>query len=303
MSVQRKTQINQPELTLSADQTDMIHQSVLRQFQRAASAPAAGALRLKGVSLREAIAPDAPAPEEGNADDDQNESDGDESLLDPKPFNNVMNRLLGCMGSGKRPAAKANAEPAGKRSKPGPTPPGPKEPSSRNRKTAPTPTPAPDSSSPKRPRIETNTSSTGLSEEDSTMLANYNGQLREVGDLAVDRGMDDASFTEWVKDRLAKISELRKNVQDKKKSLKRRKTGQTEEINSCLQNTLDNLSTLTEFLKSFLSSSSSGGRAIEETLEGFLNETDEVYVSSSLGLWERVLRAIAFEDRVSGKTG
>lgn len=135
------------------------------------------------------------------------------------------------------------------------------------------------------------------------MLANYNGQLREVGDLAVDRGMDDASFTEWVKDRLAEISELRKNVQDKKKSLKRRKTGQTEEINSCLQNTLDNLSTLTEFLKSFLSSSSSGGRAIEETLEGFLNETDEVYVSSSLGLWERVLRAIAFEDRVSGKTG
>lgn len=300
-------------LILSADQTDQIHQSVLKQHNKAAAAQASGVTRVSGPSLG---AGTVELQVGGGGDEDvqiTSDAESEEYLLDPRPFASIMSRLGAPSAVPKKapkaapkPVPDANKKVASAEAKDDKRPKLPKA----TRKATATETggtkrtrtkepeteklsvkaePA-DPTSPKSSRMP----ATGtMSPEDVEIVSGFQDQLDVLARLDVASGVDDASFNSWTKTHLSKLSELKGTISTKKKSLGRRKTGDTQEVVDCLQAIIVQITDVFDFLRMFNSSSTNGGREVIETLVKLV-DAENVYPSP--GLWERALKVEAMED-------
>lgn len=330
MAVDRATTMNDTEVTVAADQTDVVHQAVLGQFNRASSSGVAA--KVSGTSLRcgSVQAADVAGDEKGETDSQNPDSDEEEShlLLDPQPFAGIMGRL-GLLG-GRAPSATPTAAPAATQKRTaaasangstsaqaasGPSAKKAKASSSNTKKnpvheagdaSAPAKKRSKESMPPQEPsRVKAEPTSpnadhadefqapSGFGPEDSKMLSNYYDLIREVGNLDVKPGTDDGDFNQWAKGHVSKISELRRSILGKKKSLNRRKSSDVDEIVETLTGYQERLGELSEFVKCWVGATALTGRQIEEMAQKLI---DSGVATLSAGVWERVLKAVAFED-------
>ena len=121
------------------------------------------------------------------------------------------------------------------------------------------------------------------------MLESYRKQLSAHRKL--DIGATD-DFNTWQKEKNKKLSELKNGVASKKKSLKRR-AGDITQITSDLTDIGEEITAFMTLLKNLASGTVEGSciyQGIFDTIP-----SDEIHEVSA-PIWERALRAIAFED-------
>ena len=99
---------------------------------------------------------------------------------------------------------------------------------------------------------------------------------------------DDAGFTAWCKSRVTSMSELKTQISNKKKSLKRRSTKTDTDLGSRLDIHLEVLNKLMDFVRKL-----SVGHSEGQQLYTGLVEMPDLEVNTII--WKRALRAVAFE--------
>ena len=130
---------------------------------------------------------------------------------------------------------------------------------------------------------------------DKQLLANFFDQLARLKDLDLGKGSDDSQVTTWCKAKLASCSDLKKSIQEKKKSLARRKDkNSVAELTDAFQGILVEIGELCDFIKLVFPTSTAAGHTFYETLA---TQAEDKNIQASVGLWERGLRALAMEDR------
>ena len=277
--VDRVTQMNDPEVTLSADQTDIIHNSVLRQMKRSGKDENSAVLMTGSRRHSDGVDAAHPAssaqggcapahPADPNSD---NQSDDDTFMLDPQPFAKLMCRL----GSSRGPPAKKGRT----------GPPCPKPVASRNkgakRKSEPALDPQP------QPQPDPCDARSG---EDEQLVESYNSQLNTLK-VFDPPSSDDSAFPTWARARIQKITEVRVGVQAKRKSLNRRKFD-CSVLMGTLDGIIEHCSVLIAQIKPLVSVAGDGKSIYQELSTLF--DTAKVWMTPPA--WERVLKAVAFED-------
>ncbi len=92
-----------------------------------------------------------------------------------------------------------------------------------------------------------------------------------------------------------------RGIQAKKKSLGRRKTGDTDGLNSSLEHLIQQSSITLEFLKK-MSNGVAAGRQLYDRL---VEMADNMSLTATIApaFWERALKAVGFEDAVALRDG
>jgi len=225
-----------------------------------------------------------------------------------EPFSNVFARLAkdnqkGGGGGAKRAASSATPATAVKRNKVVSTSTGPSSaapanvsnPSKRQRIDKPEksdkPAPEPKESSSAAKRNQSH------NPDDDAMVEAYKGQLAPLLKLDLEKS-DDATFGTWCKARVKAVNDLKNSVTTKRKSLKRR-SGDISYITEELENILGAIYAVSDLLKKMEKGFYEGAsvyQAIKDVIPFVKSETD-----ISAAVWERGLKAIAFEDTVSSR--
>lgn len=225
-------------------------------------------------------------------DDDEEE----ETVIEP--FSSVFARLAkdnqkgGGGGGAKRAASSAIAATAVKRNKvvastgpPSSAPANVANPSKRQRTDKPEksdkPAPEPKESSSGSKRHQSQNA------DDEAIVDGYKSQF----DL---EKSDDATFVTWCKARVKAVNDLKNSVTTKRKSLKRR-SGDISYITEELESILGAIYAVSKMEKG-LYEGASVYQAIKDVIPFVKSETD-----ISVAVWERGLKAIAFEDSVSSR--
>ncbi|CAJ1423574.1 unnamed protein product [Effrenium voratum] len=294
MDVSRTTLINDPDTTISADQNDRVHQAALRQISR----PGDNAVRLSGARGQNDLASHHGQVDlsvaHGN-DDVEMEDEGDDDddyALNPQPFARLFQRM-GLSNPKKRAAGNANngSGPTSvpvKRAKADQGD-GGRQPAS----SAPARNKAGKTKTAKPPDAPANSDGDkkdeAMTHDDNLLIDSYEGQFSKLK-LFNNVGSDDASFGVWAKARMTSLSDL-KGIQAKRKSLARRK-GDLSHLKSCLDSLISRITTLSDFVKQLVSGTTEG-RSVYETLVKLVDEED---LEPPPAMWQRCLRAYAFED-------
>lgn len=280
-SLDRTTQLSTPDTTLSADQTNVIHEAALKQMAK----PATECVTLTSVaeSVKDHKNTKAESGEtkvdgEEEAEDDDNEDDG--PVFTGQPFASLFLRMKG--SDKKRTASQAGVE----KIKENKLPKKPKGGNAKKRKSGEEPEAPPSPSGFRRPApIPSN-------DEDKSLIASYEKQLQGHSELNPPSA-DDNAFVPWAKTRLADLQGLKSGLQLKKKSLSRRK-GDCEELTTSMNHIAGEIDKMVEFLKALMQGTPQGASLLEKLIA--YSESDGARPSA--GMWKRCLRALAFEDRV-----
>ena len=127
--------------------------------------------------------------------------------------------------------------------------------------------------------------------EDAALVDTYKEQMLPLLKLDAEKS-DDQSIAAWVKTRTKQVADLKACIASKKKSLRRR-TSDTTWLFAELDELTSSLTSFTTLLKMLGTGASEGSdvyRAIVDRVE-----KDKATVFDAV--WERALRAVAFEDR------
>ena len=106
--VDRTTLLNQPDVVLGQEQTNNIHNSILRQFHKAnaGKGDVSTTVRITGASGGDPRAPDGEDVETTHVDTTEAADGSDEELvMDPTPFANLFHRMHATSGSGQKRAS------------------------------------------------------------------------------------------------------------------------------------------------------------------------------------------------------
>ena len=232
--VTRNTRLNNPDVTLSEDQNDVIHAVAMKQMATSRFATDGDkAQRVpsmfmpSGTASSSMCAPASAAT--AMSDEECDEEDDDDEMpdmsLDPKPFQGLFSRMA--KPEKKRPAAAAAAAPSSAatakrlRTGAGNAPPAADKPTNKGkgqRNKGRTPDEAPGDSFGLQ-KLDLNTEQ---GKEDSALIENYLKQFRGLKHLNAPK-WDDQCFVPWIKTRGTKLQELKSAIKMKQKSLKRRK--------------------------------------------------------------------------------
>ena len=297
--------MNDSEMTISAEQTIRVHSSILRQFQKAtvSNGDPSTCIKISGKTSDSFGVPDVHEGEDQGRSELSDNSDGEEHLMDPAPFSNLLARLSATSSNGgKRPASstaatveKANASaPPSKKARENPDGAGtttntkkrqgtPSGPSGKKRRDNETSDPPPSVHQP-----------TSLAEEDQDFLNEFIEKAKEIKQ-SQPSSSDDTSFSQWCKITVAEIQSLKAQVQIKRKSLNRRK-GDTSELTAAIDAVINDFTNYQTFVKQL------GGQGTKDALTGraLYDEVSAQVEKNELTLcpaiWERVIKSVAMED-------
>lgn len=124
--------------------------------------------------------------------------------------------------------------------------------------------------------------------DDEVILDSYRNQLATLKKLDVNPGHD---FTEWSRTLGKELTDLKAGVAAKKKSLKRR-AGDVSYITGELEAITEDIASFQTLLKTLATGASEGSGI----MQGILDIIPDLTTVTS-PIWERALRAIAFEDK------
>lgn len=291
--VSRSTLMNDPDLTLSADQNDAIHGVALKSLQQsrfACDASAAVTVQSRSASSSSHALPSMDPEECEEADNDAMEDDDegdDETMMDAQPF------LQGLFSRMARPEGKKRSAAAGQT---------PMQPA-KKAKAAPKPkvrvsrkVPVTGDSAPEAPGdcfgLERLDLTSDQGKEDAALIESYINQFKKLKHLDAP-GCDDQAFGPWSKTRLAKLSDLRNGLKGKVKSLKRR-TSDATDLKASLDEIAEKVTDVHGFIKKLAGSGTEGRELYDELITRI---QDDVDYNPSGGVWKRCIRGIAFEDR------
>ena len=255
--VNRTTRLNNPDVSLGAEQINAMHQSALKKMNQSAFAvdsTQALPMRFRIASSSDGCGLDTTPDhvggkpddlEGGEGEGDENDDENDENL-DPQQYLGLLGRLAkekkrAAPGGPTLSANQPIKKPKGQTPASGPGGVTSNTKTNKRRKigenTAPTPKP---------PMFEDETGIEGTS-EDHTLVEPYKKQLAEVMKLDADKS-DDAALAVWIKERTKKVNDLKAGVLGKKKSLRRR-TSDTTFLFGELDNIVAELTGLQTLLK------------------------------------------------------
>ena len=126
-----------------------------------------------------------------------------------------------------------------------------------------------------------------LAGDDAEVTKKFEEQLETCRSLQVP-SHDEAVFSKWGKEKMQSLSEVRNQIYQKKKSLKRRKEG-SDDLGSVLEDMMNEISKISDLVKK-LCTGNPEGRQLYQMLESMPD------VSASSAVWLRAVRAIAFDD-------
>lgn len=281
--------MNDPDLTLSADQNDAIHGVALKSLQQSRfSCDASTAVAVQGRSASSSShALPSMDPEEGEADGDAMEDDDegdDETMMDDQPFlQGLFSRMARPEGKKRSAAAGQTTMQPAKKAKASPKP--------KVRASGKVPVTC-DSAPGDCFGLERLDLTSDQGKEDATLIEGYINQFKKLKHLDAP-GCDDQAFGPWSKSRLAKLSDLRAGLRGKVKSLKRR-TSDSTDLKASLDEIAEKITDLHGFIKK-LAGSGTEGRELYDELSTRIQ--DDVDYEPSAGVWKRCIRGIAFEDR------
>ena len=135
--------------------------------------------------------------------------------------------------------------------------------------------------------LRTTAEKSDMSRDDAEVLEKFSKLVKEFFVLKVGAAEDDASFTEWSKDKLQAMSSLKTQISNKKKSSNRR-SNKDSNLSGELDTLLSDLSKIIDLVRK-LSAGTSEGRALYDVIVEF----QDLQVCPTI--WKRVMRAVAFD--------
>ena len=127
-----------------------------------------------------------------------------------------------------------------------------------------------------------------VSVDDQEIIDKYMSVVKELEKMDP-CSAEDAEFGQWAKDKVQAISDAKRDITSKKKSLKRRKDQDSERVNQVLDECFSALSKCLELVRK-LSNGVPEGRQTYDLLMGM------PHVNATTAVWMRALRAVAFDN-------
>ncbi|CAE7753076.1 unnamed protein product [Symbiodinium necroappetens] len=280
-SVQRRTGLSDADVVLSADQNDIIFNATAKHMSIAPKDDASCVL-INGITPSSASASATPgAAKDTVVDNDDEDGGSDDETF--QPFAALFGRLKTVHQAAKKATTIPKA--AGKAAASS-TPSCKAKPS---KKRAGQPSDAFESIG-RAPRGGgagdlPHAAHVDITPDDQDVVDKYQTRLDDMKVLEA-ASHDEAAFTQWAKDKVASLQELKQQIYTKKKSLKRRKEN-TSELASALDGLTADCNKLNDLLKK-LSAGTSEGRQLVEMIEGMPD------VTPGPAIWMRAIRALAF---------
>ncbi|CAE7781666.1 unnamed protein product [Symbiodinium sp. CCMP2592] len=294
-NVTRSTALSDPDLVLSRDQNATIFSAVAKQLT---SAPDSSCVVIttgsssaaSGIKSADDIIGDAASGDKDTVSDGDDEEE-DEAY---QPFADLFGRLKATSAKAKAAAGKAQTSLVGKPQ----TAPGGKAPAAkkakcqaRNKRAEPE-AEVPNVTPAKAKALRTSAAAAEKAEprelcrDDADVVEKFKEQINQFCVLNVGAADDDASFSEWSKDKLQLMSSLKTQIGNKKKSSNRRSKDNT--LSAELDVLLTDLNKIIDLVRK-LSAGTSEGRALYDAITEFQE------LSLCPTIWKRVMRAVAFD--------
>lgn len=270
-TVARTTRLNNPDVILSEEQNDIIHNVALKQLQgsrfavdaeKVITAPVQASLAAASASVGSLPTPMLLLKEKVEAEvDDMNVDDEDSSCLDPQPFTSLFQRMAkpsdskkrANQGSGAGTGSTTSSGAAAKKAK-GNT--GTAVQAQRNKRAKAAGKEAGDEDVPMGELFAGLDTSNDQGREDASLIESYVNQLKELKCLNAS-GSDDQTFGPWSRARLQKLQELKAGIKGKSKSISRRKDDSTE-VRGALDEIVGKINDVMDFIKKLAAGNSEG---------------------------------------------
>ena len=127
-----------------------------------------------------------------------------------------------------------------------------------------------------------------MTQEDAEAADKFKDAIAKFYDLNASSADDDAAFGRWAKDTIQATQDLRTQINNRKKSLKRRATNKDSSLGPALDEFSVELTSLMDFIRKLANGNPEGSQ-----LYSVLQNMPHIEVCKTI--WKRVVRASAFE--------